>query len=65
MELGLLALIVYTPVGQLVFGTAALPPGTWPLLALGAAGLLFAEEIRKLAVPFIASGPGAKSSHLE
>ena len=48
VELVLLALIVYTPFGNLVFGTEPLPPGAWGPLALGAVGLLFADEIRKL-----------------
>jgi len=48
VELVLLALIVYTPFGNLVFGTAPLPLWVWGPLVLGAAGLLFADEIRKL-----------------
>ncbi len=48
VELVLLALIVYTPFGNLVFGTGSLPLWAWPPLILGAAGLLFADEIRKM-----------------
>jgi sodium/potassium-transporting ATPase subunit alpha len=50
VELALLALIVYTPFGNLVFGTEPLPPWAWGPLVLGAAGLLFADEIRKLVI---------------
>ena len=49
VELALLALIVYTPLGNLIFGTAPLPLGAWGPLVLGATGLLFADEIRKMA----------------
>jgi sodium/potassium-transporting ATPase subunit alpha len=48
VELALLALIVYTPLGNLIFGTAPLPLWAWGPLVLGAVGLLFADEIRKL-----------------
>jgi sodium/potassium-transporting ATPase subunit alpha len=48
VELILLALIVYTPLGNLVLGTVPLPLWAWPPLILGAAGLLFADEIRKM-----------------
>lgn len=47
VELLLLGLIVYTPPGNLVFGTEPLPAAIWPALILGAGGLLAAEEIRK------------------
>jgi sodium/potassium-transporting ATPase subunit alpha len=50
VELALLALIVYTPLGHLILGTGPLPLWTWGPLILGAAGLLLAEEIRKLIV---------------
>ncbi len=46
-ELLLLALIVYAPALQSLFGTAALPLGLWPWLALGAALLFALEESRK------------------
>jgi sodium/potassium-transporting ATPase subunit alpha len=50
VELTLLALIIYTPLGQLIFGTGSLPAWVWPPMILGAAGLLLAEEVRKLVV---------------
>jgi sodium/potassium-transporting ATPase subunit alpha len=50
VELILLALIIYTPLGQLIFGTGSLPAWVWPPMILGAAGLLLAEEVRKLVV---------------
>ena len=48
VELILLALIIYTPLGQLIFGTGPLPAWVWPPMILGAVGLLLAEEVRKL-----------------
>lgn len=50
VELALLALIVYTPAGNLVLGTGALPWWIWIWLGAGAAGLLLAEELRKALV---------------
>jgi sodium/potassium-transporting ATPase subunit alpha len=49
-ELALLALIVYTPLGNLILGTGPLPWWTWGPLVLGAAALLLAEEIRKIVI---------------
>jgi sodium/potassium-transporting ATPase subunit alpha len=48
VELTLLALISYTPIGNSVFGTGPLPLWIFGPLALGALVLLVAEEIRKL-----------------
>ena len=48
VELALLALIVYTPFGNLIFGTEPLPLWAWGPLLLGATGLLLADEIRKI-----------------
>jgi sodium/potassium-transporting ATPase subunit alpha len=48
VELILLAVIVYTPFGNLVLGTGPLPLWVWGPLVLGAVGLLFADEIRKV-----------------
>ena len=48
VELILLALIIYTPPGQAIFGTARFPAWVWPPMILGAAGLLLAEEVRKV-----------------
>ncbi|MEW6246336.1 MAG: cation-transporting P-type ATPase [Nitrospirota bacterium] len=50
VETALLAMLVYSPFGHLILGTAPLPLWIWPLLALGALGLLSAEEARKLVV---------------
>ena len=47
-ELVLLAVIVYTPWGQAVFGTAALPLDVWLTILPFAAGMLALEEGRKL-----------------
>lgn len=46
----LLALIVYTPLGNAIFGTGPLPLWAWGLLLLGAVGLLLADEIRKFVI---------------
>jgi sodium/potassium-transporting ATPase subunit alpha len=54
VELALLLLLVYTPLGHLILGTESLPAWAWGPLILGAAGLLLAEELRK----FIASRSG-------
>ncbi len=48
-ELGLIALIVYTPIGQAIFGTTALLTRDWLLAVPFAAALLVAEETRKAA----------------
>ncbi|HEY6974313.1 MAG TPA: cation-translocating P-type ATPase C-terminal domain-containing protein, partial [Nitrospiraceae bacterium] len=48
IELVLLLLIVYTPMGNTVFGTDPLPAWIFGPLALGALVLLFAEEARKI-----------------
>jgi sodium/potassium-transporting ATPase subunit alpha len=55
VELTLLALIIYTPLGNLVLGTAPLPLWAWMPLVVGAVGLLFADELRKLVVLKISS----------
>lgn len=49
-EVALLALIVYTPLGNKVLGTLPLPWWAWLPLIAGAIGLLAAEELRKLMV---------------
>jgi sodium/potassium-transporting ATPase subunit alpha len=46
-ELVVLALIIYTPWGNAIFGTSPLPAWIFGPLALGALVLLFAEESRK------------------
>ena len=50
VELTLLLVLVYTPLGNLVLGTEPLPAWVWGPLIMGAAGLLLAEEFRKLIV---------------
>jgi sodium/potassium-transporting ATPase subunit alpha len=50
VELALLGLFIYTPVGHLILGTAPLPLWVWGPLCLGAAGFLLAEEGRKALV---------------
>ncbi|MOA09862.1 hypothetical protein D3C78_1297200 [compost metagenome] len=46
-ELLLIAAIIYTPLGQTLFGTAALPAEAWLAMLPFAAGLLLLEELRK------------------
>jgi len=46
-EIALLAAIVYTPWGQALFGTAALPPAVWLYMLPFAAAMLVLEEARK------------------
>ncbi|MEQ1794254.1 MAG: cation-transporting P-type ATPase [Nitrospira sp.] len=48
VELTLLAVITYTPIGHEIFGTSPLPVWIFGPLALGALMLLFAEEARKI-----------------
>ncbi|MCP9439719.1 MAG: cation-transporting P-type ATPase [Nitrospira sp.] len=47
-ELAIFALVAYTPIGNRLFGTSPLPLWIFGPLALGGAGLLLAEEGRKL-----------------
>ena len=46
-ELVVLGVIVYTPVGNHIFGTGPIPAWVWPPLCVGAFGLLLADELRK------------------
>ncbi|HEY6611470.1 MAG TPA: HAD-IC family P-type ATPase, partial [Pseudomonas sp.] len=46
-ELLLIGAIIYTPLGQTLFGTAALPVEAWLAMLPFAAGLLLLEELRK------------------
>jgi magnesium-transporting ATPase (P-type) len=48
LELALLAAIVYTPWGQALFGTAALPPEAWLTMLPFAVAMFALEEARKL-----------------
>ncbi|MCX5723133.1 MAG: cation-transporting P-type ATPase [Nitrospirae bacterium] len=50
IELLLLALITYTPIGNDIFGTSPLPVWIFGPLSLGALALLFADEGRKMFV---------------
>lgn len=47
VAVALLSAIVYSPIGNWMFGTSPLPLWTWLLLLLGSTGLLLAEEARK------------------
>jgi calcium-translocating P-type ATPase len=47
VEVAALALIVYSPGGQALFGTAPLGPAVWVFLLPFAAAMLLAEELRK------------------
>jgi calcium-translocating P-type ATPase len=47
VEVMLLLGIVYTPWGNALFGTAALPPGAWLRMAPPAVAMLLLEELRK------------------
>ncbi|MBK8399824.1 MAG: cation-transporting P-type ATPase [Propionivibrio sp.] len=48
VELTLILLIVYTPVGNRLFGTLAFPSTVWPVILLLALGFGAFEELRKL-----------------
>jgi sodium/potassium-transporting ATPase subunit alpha len=48
VELIILLIMTYSPLGHLVFGTASLPAWIFMPLVLGAVGLLLADELRKL-----------------
>jgi len=48
VEIALLLAIVYTPWGQLIFGTAALPIDAWLFMLPFAAAMLLLEEARKI-----------------
>ena len=60
-ELTILALIVYSPSGNTIFGTSPLPAWIFGPLALGALVLLFAEESRKIVVNRFTHSRQAKS----
>jgi len=56
VEIALILAIVYTPWGQAIFGTAALPPEAWLFMLPFAAAMLLLEEARKLIVRRAATG---------
>jgi hypothetical protein len=47
VEIVLMAAIAYTPQGQAVFGTAALPPSVWLFMLPFPAAMLVLETLRK------------------
>jgi calcium-translocating P-type ATPase len=47
LELTLILSIVYTPWGQIIFGTAAIEANVWLFMLPFAAGMLLLEEVRK------------------
>ena len=47
LEIVLILMIVYTPVGNKIFQTAPLPLEVWGIMLLFAVGMLAAEELRK------------------
>ena len=61
VELTLLMLLIYTPFGNYILGTAPLPLSVWISLALGAPLLLFADECRKSIVRWIETRTGSVS----
>ena len=51
VEVALLLIMTYSPVGHWVLGTASFRPGSLFRCSLGAVGLLFADELYKLVRP--------------
>ena len=47
IELGLIVAIVYTPMGQTLFGTAPIGTAVWLFVIPFALGMLVLEEVRK------------------
>jgi sodium/potassium-transporting ATPase subunit alpha len=58
VELTILLIMTYSPVGHLVLGTASLPAWIFGPLAVGAIGLLLADELQK----FVRGRMGARLS---
>jgi len=58
VEIALILAIVYTPWGQSIFGTAALPLEAWLFMLPFAAAMLLLEEARKLVVRRAKAGSG-------
>jgi sodium/potassium-transporting ATPase subunit alpha len=66
-ELLLIVLIVYTPWGNTLFGTAPIPPAVWLLALPFGVGLLFFEEVRKWIVRSVlkpSDKPFARTTHV-
>jgi hypothetical protein len=61
LEVLLLLAIVYTPLGQRIFGTHALESEVWWLLLLLAGTLLLLEELRKALVRRGARSAGGRT----
>ncbi|MBK9028011.1 MAG: cation-transporting P-type ATPase [Propionivibrio sp.] len=57
VELSLILLIVYTPLGNRIFGTLAFPPAVWPVIFLLALGFWVLEELRKFVLRVCAKSP--------
>ena len=57
-EIALILTIVYTPWGQSIFGTAALPPEAWLFMLPFAAAMIAFEETRKFVVRRAGKGSG-------
>ncbi|MCX7168854.1 MAG: cation-translocating P-type ATPase C-terminal domain-containing protein, partial [Proteobacteria bacterium] len=55
-ELGVILLIVYTPAGNWLFGTAPISSTVWLLALAGAALMLALEEVRKVWVRRMLAG---------
>ncbi len=47
LEIALIVIIVYSPWGHMIFGTAPIAPAVWMFMLPCAAGMLLLEEIRK------------------
>lgn len=63
IELTLLAVIIYTPIGHDIFGTSSVPAWIFGPLALGALMLLLAEEARKIIANRL--HPGQQSGNVQ
>ena len=48
IELALLGFIVFTPPGQVIFGTASVRPGAWLFIVPFVLAMIGAEELRKV-----------------
>lgn len=64
MELTILALITYTPIGNEIFGTSPLPLWFFGPLVLGALTLLLAEEGRKFLINRHHRSPNSRATQI-